>query len=123
TATYNTATNNITGTGGITLLGGGALNLGQANDYGTSTGLSDPKLSGGTTIRNGTILVGNNTALSATTVELGDAVYPKASVQYATAGASVLGVERTIAFTADGRSGLGGGFISDGSGLFDGAGG
>ena len=79
-------------------------------------------INGGTSIRDGTVKVSATTALSGTTVELGEPNNVKASVAYATNGASVLGVERSNPFTTSGRSGYGGSFIADGNGAIDGVG-
>ena len=134
---FNTTTNvnfsgQITGTGGFTLNGGGTTTLSNAtNNYGTMSG---PSGSGqaATIIRNGTLILTSNTSLSGNTLQLGDATYQlgastytytnSANVDFATAGASLLGVENSYSFIADNRNALGGVFLATGNGTVTGTG-
>lgn len=125
--TANTATysGQVTGAGRIRVIQGGTVSLTGSNSYGTSGGASGSSVNGGTVIRSGTITVSNSLSLGGTTVELGDVTTAKASVKFATAGRSLLGVERTIPDNADpapttstGGPGVwGGSFIAGGNGL------
>jgi autotransporter-associated beta strand protein len=105
----------LTGSGGFTLIGegnGGTLALNNANTTGQ-----------GFVIRNGMIQASNNNALGAAAIQLGDATFNLPTADFVTAGTTVLGVERTIAFSSDGRSALGGAFVPEGDGTFTAVGG
>jgi autotransporter-associated beta strand protein len=105
----------LTGSGGFTLIGegnGGTLALNNANTTGQ-----------GFVIRNGMIQASNNNALGAAAIQLGDATFTLPTADFVTAGTTVLGVERTIAFSSDGRSALGGAFVPEGDGTFTAVGG
>jgi autotransporter-associated beta strand protein len=96
--------------------------------------MSGPSGSGqaATILRNGTLILTSNTSLSGSTLQLGDATYQLGSstynylvpvnVDYATAGASLLGVENSYSFIADNRNALGGVFKTDGNGTVTGTG-
>ncbi|MBL9129739.1 MAG: autotransporter-associated beta strand repeat-containing protein, partial [Verrucomicrobiaceae bacterium] len=112
----------VSGTGGILLTGGGTVVLTGANSYGSAAGISGAAVDSATIIRSGSVHVGSTGALSGGVIELGDATHPLAGVVHATDGQSVLGVERTAAFTANNRSSLGGVFNPDGNGTVDGGG-
>lgn len=65
----------VSGTAGLTVIGGGNVVLGASNSYGTAANtLSGAGIDGGTVIRSGTVHIAAATnALGASTVELGDA--------------------------------------------------
>jgi len=113
----------ISGTGGITILGGGIAEFTNSNDYGTLTGGSGPAISGATIVRSGTLAAGHNSAFGANTnvIELGDASFPVAAVDFVTSGASVLGVERNFTFDASNIHALGGVFVAGSTGLLTGS--
>jgi autotransporter-associated beta strand protein len=105
----------LAGSGGFTLIGegaGGTLALMEANTMGQ-----------GIAIRNGKVEVLHVNALGSQAVQLGDATFSLGSADFVTAGTTLLGVERTIGFASDGRSALGGAFVSDGDGTFTAVGG
>ena len=88
-ATTNlTLSGQVSGTGGITLIGGGSLTLSQANSYGTDNG-SGTAVDGGTTVRAGTVRVLDSGGLGSTTVELGDTTRVTTSVDRATNSTSM----------------------------------
>jgi hypothetical protein len=103
-------------------MGGGSVALNNSNTFGSLTGVSGAAVNGGTVVRDGTVLIGNGTALGGTTIELGDKTPALLTVKYATKGASVLGTERTIGFTSDNTNGLGGVFVGNANGLLNGDG-
>ena len=120
----------ITGSGGFTLNGGGTMTLANStNNYGTLSGASGSGQAA-TIVRNGTLILTSNTSLSGSTLQLGDATYQlgaatyqsTGNVDYATAGASLLGVENSYSFIADNRNALGGVFLATGNGTVDGTG-
>jgi autotransporter-associated beta strand protein len=108
----------ISGTGGITLLGGGTVTLSGANTYGSLTGGSGAAANGGTIVRNGTLVITNTSSLGAgTTIELGDATIVLSSVDYATTGGSLLGIERGLTTAVDNVAAFGGAFNATAGGL------
>ena len=108
----------ISGTGGITLLGGGTVTLSGVNTYGSLTGASSSAANGGTIVRNGTLIMSNAASLgTGSTLELGDATIVLANANYATAGSSLLGVERSLSNAVEGVGSLGGFFEATGGGL------
>ena len=108
----------ISGTGGITLLGGGTVTLSAANAYGSLTGTSGPAANGGTIVRNGTLIMSNVSSLGVGgTLELGDVTVVLANAHYATAGSSLLGVERDTITAVDNVGSLGGAFNATAGGL------
>ncbi|WP_395734312.1 autotransporter-associated beta strand repeat-containing protein [Prosthecobacter sp.] len=120
TVTY---TGGISGQGGITVIGGGTVVLATANTYGSQTGASGAAISGGTVLRSGTLVLENAAALGqTTTLELGDNSFAPDSyastlvADYATAGASLLGVERDTSIFVQNVSGYGGSFLATGGG-------
>ncbi|MDI1312764.1 autotransporter-associated beta strand repeat-containing protein [Prosthecobacter sp.] len=121
TVTYEGA---ISGQGGITVIGGGTVVLAGANTYGSQTGGSGAAITGGTVVRAGTLVLQNTSSLGqTTTLELGDSTFTPASTglaltaDYATNGASLLGVENEFSTTASNISGLGGAFLATGGGI------
>lgn len=62
----------VSGTGRITVVDGGTLQLTNTNTYGTTGGTTGASINGGTVIRNGTIEVNAAGSLGGTVVELGD---------------------------------------------------
>jgi autotransporter-associated beta strand protein len=108
----------ISGTGGITLLGGGTVTLSGVNTYGSLTEASSSAANGGTVVRNGTLIVSNASSLGVgSTLELGDATIVLANANFATAGSSLLGVERSLSNAVENVGSLGGFFESTGGGL------
>ena len=108
----------ISGTGGVTLLGGGTVTLSGVNTYGSLTGASGSAANGGTIVRNGTLIMSNASSLgTGSTLELGDATFALANANYATAGSSLLGVERSLSNAVEGVGSLGGFFEATGGGL------
>jgi autotransporter-associated beta strand protein len=100
------------------------VTLSGTNTYGSLSGASGAAINGGTVIRNGTLVITSSAALVAGgTIELGDATFVLATAaDFATSGSSLLGVERNFSFIADNRSSLGGVFLANGGGLFNGDG-
>jgi autotransporter-associated beta strand protein len=108
----------ISGSGGLTITGGGTFTVSGANSYGTLTGAPGAAVNGGTVVRSGSLQLASASALGAsTTIELGDATYSHANVDWATNGASILGVERNTDFDTQRNSGLGGAFEATAGGL------
>jgi autotransporter-associated beta strand protein len=108
----------VSGTGGLVVRGGGTLTLSGSNSYGTLTGPAGSAVNGGTVLRHGALQIASATALGGTTtIELGDASHPHASADWATNGASIMGVERGTDFDTQRNSGLGGAFESAAGGL------
>ncbi len=83
----------VSGAGGITVIGGGDVYIGNAttaNNYGTAGGTTGTGINGGTIIRSGTIhVVSSAAALGTTTVQLGDKITVLAPVSAATNSTSI----------------------------------
>jgi autotransporter-associated beta strand protein len=111
----------ITGTGGLTIVGGRA-EFSAANNFGSLAGqVAGAAVNGAIVIRNGSVFVNHTSAMvGVAVIELGDSTPAVISVDYATAGASLLGVERDTQFIAKNISGLGGAFEAQGGGLVSG---
>jgi len=108
----------MTGTGAITVAGGGVI-LSAANNFGTLAGqTSGAAVNGPVVVRSGALLLGHASALgSSGVIELGDVTPATLTADFATSGKSLLGVERDTQFIADNISGLGGAFEAQANGL------
>ncbi|MES2595500.1 MAG: autotransporter-associated beta strand repeat-containing protein [Verrucomicrobiota bacterium] len=97
----------VTGSGRITVLDGGTLSLNTANNYGTGGGVSGTAIDGGTVIRSGTVLIGNNLGAGAQSIELGDTT---STLGAAVDRASVTSILGTGSFNPNGNGAAGVGY-------------
>jgi autotransporter-associated beta strand protein len=112
----------ISGTGGLTLSGGGQMTFSGTNTYGSLSGGTGVAIDGATVIRHGVLSLGASGSLTGAVIELGDATTSLSIVDYATTGASVMGVENEFSIIANNRSSLGGVFVHNADGTLDGVG-